>query len=141
MTRLGVECHGMAWLLVFRRGVRCHGVVIGPSCASTSAWAFESVSPIGTCVSLPTHENSQNTARPSPRYVLLTTAQRHGGAVAEFKKHICESETSMGSKSSSIAVPTNWVISAFNIFEPASMGSEAVALLIIGFTNRDLPLL
>ena len=49
--------------------------------------------------------------------VLPTTAQRYGGAVAEFE-NICESETSMGSKSSSITVSMNWVISAFNIFEP-----------------------
>ena len=32
-------------------------------------------------------------------------------------KNICESETSMGSKSSSIKVSTNWVTSASNIFE------------------------
>ena len=40
----------------------------------------------------------------------------------------------MGSKSSSISVSMNWVISAFNIFELASTRSVAVALLIIGFS-------
>ena len=43
--------------------------------------------------------------------VLPTITQRHDVAVVEFE-NICESETSMGSKSSSIT------ISASNIFEP-----------------------
>ena len=47
---------------------------------------------------------------------VLPTAQRYDVAVSV--KNICESETFMGSKSSSTTVPTNWVISASNIFEP-----------------------
>ena len=43
------------------------------------------------------------------RNVPPTTAQRHDVAVSEFE-NICLSETSMGSKSSSITVSTNWVI-------------------------------
>ena len=52
------------------------------------------------------------------RDVLLTTAQRYDVAVSEFE-NFCESETSMGSKSSSITVSTDCVISAFHIFGPA----------------------
>ena len=39
-------------------------------------------------------------------------------AVLQSSKNICESETSMGLKSSSITVSTNWVTSASNVFEP-----------------------
>ena len=48
---------------------------------------------------------------------VLPTAQRYDRAVAEVENCL-EPETSMGSKSSSITVSINWVISAFNLFEP-----------------------
>ena len=57
--------------------------------------------------------------------VLPTTVQRYDMAVAEFE-NICESETSMGSKSSSITVSTKWVISASNIFQNTSISRDRV---------------